>query len=358
MPRDYQAMTTLVTTKLQSAGSVDYSVAEVNYQIEESLKEIATYKPHIVSLPFKIESRYGVDATGTADKLTDLVKLQFLATDVTNQKVVHNITDNTWAVVTAHTSSSILGISDDIMDAGEAYEIYNKKCTNKRQIYIGDILPEVLDIESVEYPLGTKRNWSIVSNGVLEIDVNSVADSNANTAIVSSLPNVDVWVRVKRRHILSNMTDWAGAISATSGVKAATTVSVVGLAASAEVVSGMEFNVATHRQDYVITGSAMANSAGEMTIQFYPPFEAAAASASVVTFVKSTLKPGEEEIFADLAAARLAINKSPKYFNAISLGGGVVYQNYLNWGERRLGETLNKLSMRSTPKTKEMYPRD
>jgi len=358
MLRDYQAMTTLVVTKLQSAGTADYSVAEVDYQIEESLKEFSNYKSHIVMLPFKIESRYGTDVTGTADKLTDLVKLQFLAVDATNEKVVHNTTDNTWAVVTAHTSTSVLGISDDIMNAGDAYEIYNKKCTNKRQIYIGDILPQISNIESIEYPLGAKRNWKVCHEGVIEIDVSEVADSNANTAVVSALPNVNVWVRVLRPHILAQMTDWVGAISATSGVKAATTVSVVSLAASASIESGGEFTVATHRQNYIITSSATANSAGVAAISFYPPFEAAAAAGAVVTFTKSTLKPNEEEVFADLVAARLSINKSPKYFNAISLGGGVVYQNFLTWGERRLGETLSKLRSQSTPKVKERYPRD
>ncbi|KKM14947.1 hypothetical protein LCGC14_1700960, partial [marine sediment metagenome] len=51
------------------------------------------------------------------------------------------------------------------------------------------------------------------------------------------------------------------------------------------------------------------------------------------------------------------ISKAPKFFNAISLGGGVVYQNFLSTGERRLGETLSKLGQ-APPKVKETYPRD
>ena len=160
MPRDYAAFTTLITSKLQSAGTADFSVAEVDYQIEECLKEFATYRPHLVPLTFKLESRTGIDVTGTADKLTDSVEAQFVAADATDEKVVHNITDNTWAVVLVQDSTSILSISADIMDANEKYEIYNKRCWNQRQIYIGDIYDHP-EIDSVEFPLGTRRNWKL-----------------------------------------------------------------------------------------------------------------------------------------------------------------------------------------------------
>ena len=169
MPRDYAAFTTLVTTKLQSAGTADFSVAEVDYQIEECLKEFAAYRPHLVPLIFKLESRTGIDVTGTADKLTDSVEAQFVAADATDEKVVHNITDNTWAVVLVQDSTSILSISADIMDANEKYEIYNKRCWNQRQIYIGDIYDHP-EIDSVEFPLGTRRNWKLYGD-VLEIDI-------------------------------------------------------------------------------------------------------------------------------------------------------------------------------------------
>lgn len=353
--RDYAAFTTLITTKLQSAGTMDFSVSEVDYQMEESLKEYATYKPHIVEIPFKIESRYGIDVTGTASSLTDLVKTQFLAADATDEKVIHNTTDNTWAVVKTYTSTSVLALSADIMDANENYEVYNKRCWNKRQIYIGDMLPEILDIDSVEYPIGTKRNWKIVAQGVLEIDVDYVPDSNMN---VTNLPNVDVLVRVLRPHIVSQMADLSGLVAGTSGAAGATTFSCSNLTVSGTIESGGEFYIQDLKQSYVITANATASTAGIATIAFYPPLEAVAASASVVTFTTSTLKPDEEEIFADLVAARLAINKAPKYFNAIPLGGGNVWQNFLTWGERRLGEVLSKLRRLSPPKTKQTYPKD
>ncbi len=351
--RDYAAMTTLVCIKLQSAGTMDYSVAEVDYQIEETLKEFSTYKPHIVTLPFKIESRYGSDITGAASTLTDGIKSQFVAADATEEKVVHNITDNTWAVVKAYVSASTLTLSDNIMGANEVYKIYNKRCLNKRQIYIGDIIPEILEIVSVEFPLGNKRNWEIKSQGVLEIDVDYIPDSNGN---VTNLPNVYVLVRVKRPHILSQMTKWSGLVSGTAGVKAATALAVSGLTVSSTIEEGGEFFIATHNQSYMITANATASTAGIATLSIYPGLEAVASSATVVTFTKSTLKSNEEMLFATLVASELAISKAPKFFNSINLGGGSVMQNYYTWGEREKEKVLSDLRRQEPPVTVRRYP--
>ena len=100
MVRDYNAMTTLVTTgKLQSSGSGDFSVAEVDYQIEECLKEFSTYQPHLVPVIFKIEGRYGTASETSVDNLIDTPKGHFVSGDPTNEKVIHNITDNSRAVI-------------------------------------------------------------------------------------------------------------------------------------------------------------------------------------------------------------------------------------------------------------------
>ncbi len=357
--RNYAAMTTLVVTKLQSAGTMDFSVNEVDYAVEEGLKEFSTYKPHIVPIIFKIESRYGTDVTAAASSLTDLVKKQFVATDDDNEKVVHNTTQNTYSTVkTAGTSTTVLTLNTSLMTANDSYNMYNKKCWNNKQIYIGDVLPLINDIESVEYPIGEKRNWKILSEGVLEIDVDYVPDSNANTTVVTSLPNVDVLVRFYRPHILNSMSTLTGTVAGTVGVAGASTISVTLAASAMTVEEGSEVNFATHKQAYIVTTNAVSSSASVAALTIYPPFEAAVGSAAAVTFIKSTLNPEEEEIFADLVASRLAINKAPKYFNAISLGGGSVWQNFLTWGERRLGEVLSKLRRLTPPKTKSTYPKD
>ena len=352
MPRDYAAFTTLVTTKLQSAGTVDFTVAEVDYQIEECLKEFADFSPHIIPVIFKIESRYGEATATSASSLVDTRaagKGQFLAADATDEKVVHNTTDNTWAVVLSQANTSSIGLSRDIFTINEAYRIYNKRCWNKKQIFIGDVV-SFPEIESVEYPIGQKRNWKLLGD-VLEIDVDVVDDSDSTQA---ALPDVDILVRFKRPHVLSQLTDWVGVLAASAAV-AATAISLSSLQSAGTIEEGEEFYLENQKTLYVVSASATIASSTAV-ISIYPGLEAAASSTWAITFRKSSLEPKQEEIFADLVAARLAINKAPKYFNAIPLGGGVVWQNFLSWGERRLAEVLGKLRRENPPQTKRRWP--
>lgn len=350
--RDYAAFTTLITTKLQSSGTVDYTVAEVDYGIEEGLKEYSHYKPHVHPVTFKIESRYGTASTTSANNLIDTTKGQFLTADAADEKVVHNTTDNTYAVVLSVASTAEIGLSRDIFIANENYRIYNKRCLNNKQVYIGDMV-DWEKIDSVEYPIGEKRNWRIIGNEILEIEVDTVADSNAGSTI-TQLPDVDVLVRFNRPHILSQLTDWVGKFSATAAA-GATTLSGSSLQAAGTIEVGEEFYVENHKTLYVVTAAATIAS-NTAAISFYPGLEAAVAATTwTFTFTKSSLRPNDEDVFADLIAARLAINKAPKYFNKIAIGGGVVWQNLQSWGERRLAQTLAKLQSETPPKVKKTY---
>ena len=351
--RDYLAMTTLITQKLQSAGTADFSVSEVDNQIEEGLKELAEYQPHIVPVAFKIESRYGTASTTSTDNLIDTAKGQFITADATDEKVVHNTLDNTWAVVLSVASTAEIGLSRNIFIKDESYRIYNKRCWNKKQIFIGDI--GNYEIDSVEYPLNNKRNWRLLDgNNVLEMKVDTVEDSNAGSTITTS-PNVDVLVRFNKPHVLSQLTDWAGKFAATAAA-GATTLSGSSLQTAGTIEVGEEFNVENHKSTYIVTTEATI-AANTAVITFYPPLESAVASTAwTFTFVKSSLLPSQENIFADLVAARLSINKAPKFFNIIPLGGGGVGGNYLSWGERKLGEALSKLRRGTAPKVKATYP--
>lgn len=351
MSRSYSAMTSLVTEKLQSSGTVDFSASEVDNQIEETLKEVSTIRPHLAEVVFKIEGRYGNATATSPDNLVDTAKGQFVTGD--EEKVIHNKTDNKKAVIISFSSTSQIGIAPDIMEQGEHYEIYNKQCSNHRQVYIGD-MPEYNGIHSVEYPIGMRRNFKLYGR-VLEIDVISIPDTNANTAVVNSLPDEDVLVRFKMPHQLSQLTDWEAVVAA-SAVVAATIISGSAFQSDGTIEIGSEFNIENHRSTYIVKSETTISS-NTVAISFYPPLEAVANTAAVLTFRKSSLEPDLEEIFADLAAARLSINKAPKYFNAISLGGGVVYRHFLDWGERRLGETLGKLR-RVPPQIKQTFPRD
>ena len=355
MSRSYTAMSTLITQKLQSAGTADYSVSEVDNQLEDSLKEFATYQAHLIPIIFKVESRYGMASTTSANNLVDTAKGQFLATDDNNEKVVHNTNDNTWAVVSSFSSTAQVGLTGDIFIKDEQYRIYNKYCWNKRQIYVGDV-PENYKIDSIEYPIGQKRNWALQENSVVELDVDFVEDSNAGTTL-TILPDVDILVRFSKPHILSQLTDYAGTFAATAAA-AATSLSATALKGAGTIEVGEEFTVQYHKAVYIVAASATI-TANTAAISFYPPLEAAVGStATVLTFRQTSLNPAHEELFADLVAARLIINKAPKFMNAVNVGGGAVWSNYMAWGNARLTETLSKLRRLSPPKFKRRWPTD
>ncbi len=98
MSLSYANVVTRVLQLIQDTASATYDTTEVGYWMEDELKRVSHYVPLFVDVIFQIESRYGTDVTGTASKLTDSVKAQFLAADATKEKVVHNITDDKWAV--------------------------------------------------------------------------------------------------------------------------------------------------------------------------------------------------------------------------------------------------------------------
>jgi hypothetical protein len=343
-------MTTLVTQKLQSSGTADYTVAEVDSQIEEELKEYSTYNPHLVPIVFKIESRYGTVSSTTASGLIDANKGQFLATDT--EKVVHNTTDNTRAVISSFTSTAQVGLTRDIMALNENYRIYNKQCWNERQIYLGDV-PENYIVDSVEYPIGQRRNFKIADN-VLELNVDAVPDSNAGSTIRTPA-DVDVLVRFNKPHVLSQLTDWVGNVAATVAA-GATTLSASALQAAGTIEVGEEFTIQYHRSTYIVAAQTTIAS-NTAAVSFYPPLEAAvAATTQTITFRMSSLTPRDEDVFADLTAARLAVNKAPKFINSVVIGAPNAWSNILTWGERKLGQTLRKLEAQTAPKVKKQYP--
>ena len=350
MSQTYASMTTLVVSKLQSGGTADYSVAEVDAHIATALGELSQYQPHLVPMRFRLESRYGADVTGTSSKLTDLVKLQFLSTDV--GKVVHNLTDDTWGVVTGYTSTSVLSISKNMMAANEEYRLYNQECWNEKQIYLGNV-PENYVIESVEYPVGTKRNWKRFGR-VVEIDVDFVDDSDST---LDNLGKTLVLVWFSKPHVVSQLTDWQGQCAATAAT-GATTLSMNALQTSGTVHVGDEFTVMNTDGYYVVAESSVI-AASTTVVTFYPPLDSpVSASTGVYTyFTKTTLEPYQEDLTADLAASRLAIDKSPKFINSVVIGANV-WSNLLAWGEHRLAETLSRLRRSTPPKTKKRYATD
>ncbi|KKN75032.1 hypothetical protein LCGC14_0385340 [marine sediment metagenome] len=355
MPRSYEEMRNLAEQIYQDTGNSVAGTVEWDYWIEEGLKKFSTYRPHITEVIYKIESRYGTDATGTANKLTDTVKSQFVAGDATDEKVVHNITDHTYAVVLANDSPSVNALSADIMDANESYRIYNKRCWKNNQIYIGDVT-DYLRIDSVEYPLGTKRNWELPTDEILEILVSEVSDSNLNA---TDVPNIDVLVRFVKSHKLNQMTDLSLAVANSAGYAAAVTSMAVDAASTTgtEVIeAGEEFHLANKRWTYTVAASATASTGGTATLTFYPGAEDAVIDNDVLTFRKSTLKPQDEEIFGRLVAARAAMSDSRSFIGAINFGGLNTQRDYIVWKRELYDEVIGELRG-SKPRSKRLYTR-
>ena len=352
--RTHAQITTLVLQMLQDTGASTYGSAETGYWITESLKEFSFYDPHIISMVFKIESRIGTDTAGDSYKLTDTTKSQFLTTDGSDEKVIHNVTDNTWATATSATASTttVITMTSDIIASGDNYEIYNKRCWNKRQIYIGDST-DYLWIDSVEYPIGRKRNFKVYGD-ILEIDVDGITDSDLTA---TNLPNIDVLVRFARPHVLTSLVVLAGKVKTTAAV-GATSMGVYTFTDNEVVGLGDEFYLAGQRTVYSVTlGATMTNqSSTGKTIYFYPALVATATAEDVITFVKSTLQPQHEELFCHLVAARAVLSDDINYIDAINKGGTDTYAKFRDWGERKLAEVLSKLDRIGTPKTKRRYP--
>lgn len=361
MAMTYAQITTRVLQMLQDTGAATYGSAETDMWIEEALKEFSTYIPHIVGVVFQIESRTGTDVTGTQDKLTDAVKDQFLTTDPTNEKVVHNTTDNTWAVVTDEDEPDVLTLSVDIMDANENYRIYHRRCRNAKQIYLGNWgdyqwnAVDYLWIDSVEYPIGTKRNFKVYDDA-LEIDVDSVADSNLN---ITTLPNIDVLVRFAKPHRLLQMTDTHGAL-----VKAEVAGTVgfpfKGFTDGETIEVGDEFHIANHRSLYTCTEAIVLSnqtSAGSVC-HFYPPLEAGASTDDYINFRVSTLNPHHEEIFCNLVFAKAILRDNIRFIGEVNVGGMNTWRDYEVKAYNMRTQALTQLRRMTPPKTKRIYPKD
>jgi hypothetical protein len=311
----YTALRTKILNTLNDASSVVFATADLDKFIEDGLRDIAVYHPYVSKELFKIEGRYGTATSTLANNLVD-TNQTFLSTDV--DKVIYNVTDKTWAVITTFTSASTVVLSKDIMVSGETYKVFNKGCSSNRQINIEDCT-DYLWVDRVEYPLGGNppnyRNVDSIENGILTLGIdfepNDTAETNADK---------DCYVYFAKRHKLSQLTDFAGALAA-SAVVSATTLSATALQGAGTIEADQEFTVSGMRGNYVVSATAtIANSAA--TIVFHPGLENAANSATVFTLKSSTLTPQLEPVLVDLIAGMAAVSKSAQplqeIVNAIS----------------------------------------
>src|SRR3990167_3766112 len=140
--------TTLTTT---------WTDAKINQIIDNALSEISEAVPYVMVDIYQIETRRGIATSTSSDNLVDATNAQFASGDI--GKNVYNTTDKTWAVITSFSSTSQVGLSNDIMASGEGYEIYNKGCWNSRQINIEDS-GDFLSVIGAVYPVSPDLMWS------------------------------------------------------------------------------------------------------------------------------------------------------------------------------------------------------
>jgi len=319
-------LTTRILQFIQDTGAATYDSTETNYAIKNELKRLSRYSSVIVESIYHIESRTGVDTAGTASSLTDTTKSQFVATDETTQKRVHNTTEHTWAAVKNYTSSSVLVLTRDIMNSGDNYEIYNKHCANKRQIFLGDI-PMFLWIDSVEYPIGTERNFTQPSWHVVEIDIEDVEDSNSTL----DPPNdTRVLIRFAYPHCLSTLTDWAGELSG-AAAEGVSTISIDGMGTSETINVGEMFNLEDHHTTYIVT-TAVTMSSGAGDLVFFPSLEAAVLNNDDINFIKTTLQPQHEELLERMVISHLIQSNLITYIPTINVAGDTAgrFERYIN----------------------------
>ena len=348
MAQSYTTLRTLIQTILDDTGVALWSTAVLDLYMADALREMALYVPYEVKKHFTIESRTGTATADTSSALVDTTESQFVSADV--GKIVHNNTDNTWAVVTAFVSSSQLTLSKDIMDDGnEEYEIFNADCWNNRQIKIADVTDRIRDPIVAEYPIGSKRNIT-VNNDILELDM-VINPDDSKVLSSGNQPDVLVYVYFDKRHKLSQLTDFAGAVNNAGGYAAgSTSMAINGLQSSGTVEADQEFTVAGIRGTYRVTTAATISS-NAATITFYPGLESAAENADVVTFKQSSLTPEMEPVFANLVAGRAAIAKARSYIGTFAVGSKRTAQELESWGQRMVEAALARLRRMSPMKS-------
>lgn len=281
-----------------------FSDTEFGYALDDALRELSQYLPHLIAQPYKLEYRTGRDTAGTANYLTDTTESQFLAGDATAYKWIKNTTDNTWAVATSYSSTSVLGLSADIMDSGESYEMFNAGCSDHKSINIADVIADFVNVDHVEWPLGVKRNFTITGD-ILTLDIPYPTETD----------DLYVWVYVNYPHFISDLTDLAAAVNNAAGYAAGTTsMAIDGLDTIGTVKQGQEFTLVGSRCRYRVTADATITTGGA-TVTFIPALDIAVVDDAVITLIKTSLTQATETLVTEWAAAKAAINKPTEYLN-------------------------------------------
>ena len=351
--KSYTELRDAIESALRDSTNAVWSTAELDYNITQGLRAISDYKERLVRITYKIETRTGKATATSSGNLVDSDESQFLSSDT--GKRVHNTDDNTWADIISHSSASQVGLSHDIMANGEAYEIYNKGCWNNRQFNIEDVEDYVGDnrgIRRIEFPVGTERNIEFIQGDIVEIALDIEPDDSADDDA-----NVDIYVWFNKRHKLSQLTAFTGAVDLTAGYdKGDISMVIDGLTDDDVIEVDQEFTLAYRPQIYTVT-TAVTVASSEATVSFYPGLDADVANDIAVTWVQSTLDRELEELLIEYIVGKALMDEANTHLNAISVGGGSVYKQYLETASFRYNNALRQLQGMARPRPSKILPR-
>jgi len=346
----YTDMRTLIQTKLQDTGAAVFSTTELDYAIEEGLREFSNLQPYIYKAEFNLESRTGTANSDVASALVDTSLSQFLAGDV--GKWVYNSEDRTWAVVTAYVSATQLTLSKDIFpDGNEAYRMFNKGCTDSKEFSIdapqqpdganGRRTFDWMSIEKIEWPILQDPpsflkpgEWEVQENNIIRLKVEDEPDNTKNATAAD-----EVWVYFALRHKLSQLTTLLGKIDLVAGYAAGlTSIHVDDLQTSGTLYKGQEFTIDNVRGIYIADYQRTISSS-ETDITFWPPLRDATIDDTTVRFSLSTLAYRQEGIFADLVAGKAAMSKARSFINKVNYGPNP-YKEMYQWGKLKYDDAI------------------
>ncbi len=337
---------------LQDTGNATWTAAELGLLLDDAITEVSEYVPYVMRDVYQLETRTGSSTTTSASNLVDAGEAQFLSTDV--GKVIYNVTDKTWAVVTTYSSTSQVGLSKDIFITGEQYEMYNAGCWAKNQVNLNNS-DDLLWIVKVAYPVDradsrreSLRNWTLVRrtefDNILEIDAAFLDDTKNSDA------DKDVYVYCAKQHKLNDMTDLVGAVNNGGGyAAAATSMAVNGLQTTGTLLKDTLFYftqiggvTANSRDIYRVTADATI-SGSATTISFYPGLETAVINADDITFIGSTLTPDIERLIVQIVCGEALMSQGLSKIDVFSRGGTGTPQRYYDIGERMTEKARRKL---------------
>lgn len=358
MAKSFAVLVDEVETELADTANATWTAAVVGANLEKALKEISAHHPYIIRESYRFETRYGTAGSTVANALSDSANAQFGSGDV--GKEVFNLTDRTWAKIIGFTSTAQVSLSKDIMAINEQYEIYNEDCHNHRQLNlknVTDYIGSQHGIEKVVYPVETypekKRQFRLEGNdeNMLTIELDSKPPNSKEPEA-----DVELFVFFNTRQRVSQLTDLAGALSS-SALVAATTIALTSLQGAGTIKEGDMFSIANVRGLYRVTADTAIASSASSAVPFWPPLDSAANSATVVSFVGSTLSPILERVAVDMTVGYCMVTGEGaiKMANDVVMGGVKAASNYYTMGQARIENARKELRAMVKPKTSQVY---